>query len=294
MNRREFMKRSAVVAAGTAVAGTGLGGLFTLTGCDDKATGKGKVVGLQLYSLREAMGQDVPGTLKTVSQIGYKSLETAGYGDGKLYGYAPKEFKKMCEDLGMEVTSAHVGQEYSAERDAEVMAFWDKALDAQLEAGCTYAIQPWFPIGETIESVKVYCDYFNKVGEMAKGKGIKFGFHNHAGEFEQRDGQVILDYMIANTDPAKVLYELDVYWAVKGGVDPVDYINKYKDRISVLHIKDESIIGESGMMDFEPIFDALYQNGHKDYYVEVEQYTLPPVNCVQRSYDYLMVSPFVK
>ena len=284
------MKKGAAVAAGTVVAGIGLSGLFSLTGCGKK----GKIIGFQLYSLRDAMGQDVPGTLKITADIGYKSLETAGYDNGKIYGYAPAEFRKMCEDLGMKVTSAHLGQGYSPDRDAEIMAWWDKALDAQAAVGCTYAVQPFVPIGGTLDEFKVQCDYFDKVGEMARKRGLKFGFHNHAGEFEKREGQVLLDYMIANTAPENVIYELDVYWAVEGGVDPVAYINKYPDRITLLHIKDHSIIGESGKIDFAAIFDAFYAAGNEDYYVEIEQYTLPPENCAQRSYDYLMVSPFVK
>lgn len=294
MNRRQFMKRSAAVAAGTVVAASGLSGLLGLSGCSSDKGKKGKIIGLQLYSLRDAMGQDVPGTLKLVSEMGYKSLETAGYGNGKLYGYAPAEFRKMCEDLGMKVTSSHVGRNYSKETEAEVMSWWDQALDTHAEAGCKYAIQAAFPIADNLDGIKLYCDYFNKVGVMANQRGMRFGFHNHAGEFKTVEDQVILDYMIANTTPTNVMYELDVYWATEGGVNPVDYIKKYKDRISVLHIKDDSVIGESGRIDFEPIFNAFYEAGHKDYYVEVERYTLPPENCVQRSYDFLDVSPFVK
>jgi sugar phosphate isomerase/epimerase len=129
---------------------------------------------------------------------------------------------------------------------------------------------------------------------MANERGLEFGFHNHAKEFEKRDGEVIMDYLINNTDPANVFYELDVYWALKGGVDPTEYINKFAGRFPVLHIKDESIIGETGELDFRAIFDAAYAQGMKDYYVEVEKYTLPPLNCVEKSYDFLYGADFVK
>lgn len=292
MNRRDFLKKGAYATAGTLAGASLLSSMFGVTGCTPAAAAP-KVVGLQLYSLREAMGQDLPGTLKKVADMGYKSLETAGYDNGKLYGQTPSEFKKMVEGLGMAVTSAHVGRSYEAEKDAEIMEWWNVALDTQAEAGCRYAIQASFPIGETLDSIKVYSDYFNKVAEMAAKKGLKFGFHNHAREFEQRDGQVIEDYLIANSSD-NMMFELDVYWANKGGVNPVDYINKYGSKIPVLHIKDESIIGESGTIDFEPIFNAAYANNMKDYYVEVERYTLPAEVCVQKSFDYLDAAKFVK
>lgn len=295
MNRLEFMKKGAAVAATTVVASVGLAGVVsTLTGCSESKPVSDKIIGLQLYSLRDAMGQDVPGTLKKVADMGYKSLETAGYDNGKIYGYDPAEFRKMVEALGMTVTGAHLGRSYSEAEDAEAMAWWATALDAQKAAGCKYVIQASFPIGEKIEDIQLYCDYFNKVGKMARDRGMRFGFHNHAGEFAKIDDKVIFDYMIENTNPEDVFFELDVYWAVKGGVDPSAYITKYSGRFPVLHIKDESIIGESETIDFEPIFNAAYANGMKDYFVEVEQYTQPAENCVARSFDFLNVSPYVK
>lgn len=295
MNRLEFMKKGAAVAATTVVASVGLAGVVsTLTGCSESKPVSDKIIGLQLYSLRDAMGQDVPGTLKKVADMGYKSLETAGYDNGKIYGYDPAEFRKMVEALGMTVTGAHLGRSYSEAEDAEAMAWWATALDAQKAAGCKYVIQASFPIGEKIEDIQLYCDYFNKVGKMARDRGMRFGFHNHAGEFAKIDDKVIFDYMIENTNPEDVFFELDVYWAVKGGVDPVAYINKYPGRFPVLHIKDDSIIGESGEIDFEPIFNAGYANGMEDFFVEVERYTLPAENCVARSFDFLNVSPCVK
>lgn len=292
MNRRKFLKQGVLAATGVVAGGSILSSLFGLTSCDSKP--KAKKVGLQLYSLREAMGSNPASTLKQVAEMGYKELETASYNDGKLYGYAPAEFRKMVEDLGMSVSSAHLGQGYTPEKDAEIMAWWDKALDTQVAAGCRYAIQPSMHIGDTLDDIKMYADYFSKVGEMANKKGIKFGFHNHAGEFQERGGEVILDYLIKNTDKDTVFYELDVYWASKGGVNPAEYIKKHAGRFPVLHIKDESIIGESGEIDFESIFKAAYAQGMKDYYVEVERYTLPPENCVQKSYDYLYNAEFVK
>ena len=237
MDRREFLKRSVLLTAGAVVGSRLLAeGTFSKT--------PHKIVGLQLYSLRDAMKKDVPGTLKKTAKMGYQTLETAGYGDGKLYGYAPAEFRKMCEDLGMQVMGAHLGRSYTKETDAEVMDWWKQALDAQAEAGCSYAVQASYPIGEKLDDIKLYCDYFNQVGAEAKKRGLRFGFHNHAKEFEKREGEVIYDYMVANTDPTNVMFELDVYWAQKGGVNPVDYIRTYAGLIPLMHIMVEQAIGE--------------------------------------------------
>lgn len=294
MNRLYFLKKGAATVASTLIAAVGMTGVLTAMSACSETPPQCKRIGLQLYSLRDSMSQNVPSNLASVAQMGYKTLETAGYADGKLYGYEPAQFRTMVEDLGMKVESAHLGINYDPARDAEIMEWWNTALDAQAAVGCKYAIMPSFPIDTTLEGIKVYCDYFNRIGEMAKAKGLKFGFHNHAGEFAKIGDQVILDYMIANTDPDKVCYELDVYWAIKGGADPVAYINKYPDRITLLHIKDESTIGESETIDFAPIFEALYANNHTDFYVEVERYTLPPDNCVSRSFDFLNTSSCVK
>lgn len=289
MDRREFLGKGTSTAAGLIAGSAVFSLLFGTTSCEAAP----KIIGLQLYSLREAMEEDVSGTLQKVADMGYKRLETAGYKDGKIYGYEPSEFRKMVENLGMSVTSAHCGRSWDPEKEEEIMEWWDTALDTHKASGCRYVIQPSFPIGDELEDIKVYIDYFNKVADLAAKKGLKFGFHNHSREFEKRGGQVIMDYMIQNSND-NMFFELDVYWATKGGVDPVDYINKYGKKITLFHIKDESIIGESGTIDFEPIFNAAYKNGITDYYVEVEKYTLPAENCVEKSFDFLDVALYVK
>lgn len=287
-----------LLAAGTMMSGNLLAKssewMEEVLGAEAAAAAK-KDIGLQVYSLRQKAGQDIAGTLKLISDIGYSSIETASYRDGKLYNLDPREFRKMAEDLGIKVTGAHINQNYSKERDAEIMEWWKTALDTQVAAGCKYAVQPSFPIAKTLDGIKVYCDYFNKVGALAKERGLRFGFHNHAGEFAEIDGKVIFDFMLENTDPKLVMFELDVYWAQRGGKNPVDYIEKYgKKRMPVLHIKDEQAIGESGTMDFESIFKAAYKNGMKDFYVEVERYTVSAEDDVRRSYNYLESAKFVK
>jgi sugar phosphate isomerase/epimerase len=291
MDRRDFLKKGAFAVAGAMVGGSVISGLAGFsTGCTPVRT---KRIGLQLYSLREMMGQNPEATLKLIAAMGYTELETANYDGEKVYGYAPADFRTLVEGLGMKVSSCHVGKNWEPENEAEIMAWWDKTMDDHKAMGCRYIVMPGVNLGETLEWTGQICGYWNKLGAMAKAKGMAFGYHNHSHEFDVIEDQVNYEYMLANTS-ADVFFELDVYWAQQGGHNPVELLNKYAGRFPVLHIKDESIIGDSGELDFEAIFNAAYAQGMKDYYVEVERYILPAEICVEKSFDFLNAAPYVK
>lgn len=287
-NRRDFLKHASMLLAGTAFSSN----LFS------SCAQSNKNIGLQLYSLRDLVkDQGIQTTLETVSKMGYKNLELAGYNDGKMYGLAPSELKKMVSDLGMKVTSSHVGQAYNKEKEAEVMGWWDQAIDAHNELGVKYMIQPWMPVNDqtTLDDLKTYCDYFNTVGYKTAAASMAFGYHNHDFEFKNVEGQRIYDYLLNNTSKNHVFFQMDVYWVAQGGADPVEYMQKYADQMKVLHIKDEKEIGRSKQIDYKPIFDQMYANNIKDYYVEVERYSEnDPVASVTESFNFLNDANYVK
>lgn len=287
-NRRNFLKNASLLLAGGLVAPQ------LLSSCG----GSNKNIGLQLYSLRDMVKDSgIQAVLEAVAKMGYTNLETAGYDNGKIYNMAPAEFKKIVTDLGMKCTSAHLGQDYSKEKDAQVMGWWDQAIEAHNELGVKYMIQPWMSVSDatTLDDLKMYCDYFNTVGYKAAAASIAFGYHNHAFEFRKIDDQLIYDYLLTNVSKNHVLFELDVYWCKEGGYDPTEYLKKYADQIKVVHIKDAKEIGASGAIDFKPIFDQMNANNVKDWYVEVEQYTEnDPVASVKQSFDYLDKAQYVK
>jgi sugar phosphate isomerase/epimerase len=287
-NRRDFLKTSSLLLAGSLV------GTNVLQAAALPAKGK-KAIGLQLYSLRDAMRADALGTLKQVAEIGFTTLETANYADGKIYGMTPAEFKKTVKGLGMKLTSAHLGgPNYSKDKHTEAMDWWKKALEDHQIAGCKYMVKPSMPIPKTLDELKMWCDYYNAIGELTAKEKIMFGFHNHAREFEKIEGEIMYDYMINNTNPKNVFFQMDVYWVMRGGYKAVDYLNKYPDRFPVLHIKDEKEIGESGLMDFKPIYETAYKNVMKDSFVEVERYNFEPIESVKKSYAFLKNAPYVK
>jgi sugar phosphate isomerase/epimerase len=258
---------------------------------------KKKKIGLQLYSVRDDMGKDPVSTLQKVAAMGYYSLETASYDDksGKIYGESPLDFKKRVEDLGMKLNSCHLGgPNYTKETHAAAMEWWKKAIEDHVKTGMKFMIKPGMKWPDKLDELKIQMDYFNMIGDMVSASGMQFGFHNHNHEFTKIEDKVIYDFMINNTDPKKVCFEMDVYWVMKGGCSPVEYMKKYPNRIKLLHIKDEKEIGASGLLDFKAIFEEGYAIGMKDYFVEVERYDFEPVVSVQKSYDFLAQASYVK
>jgi sugar phosphate isomerase/epimerase len=274
---------------------------FLMVGISNIGLAKGKKeIALQMYSLRDDLKKDLKGTIEKMGKMGYTKLEAAGYSDGKFYGMEPEAFKALVEANGMKVISSHAGPNYTGDQKSwdEAMKWWDISIDAHKRAGCSFIIKP--SMGEypykNLESIKNTCKYFNAIGAKCNAKGIRFGYHNHNHEFSKISDadELVYDYMLKNTDPKKVTFEMDVYWVYKGGQKAVEYFNKYPKRFELLHIKDEKEVGASGNIDFNAIYDNLAKAGTKFAIVEVEQYGYEPLVSVQKSFDYLNSAPFVK
>ena len=277
--------------------------LFIFTACNqgqkqEAVVENKKDIYIQLYSVRDDIKADYTGTIAAVAEMGYTGVEAAGYNDGKFYDMSPADFKKSIEDAGMTVLSSHAGRplaDPAADTNwEETCAWWDTAIQAHKEAGMKYLVVAWIPTPKTLVDLQAYCDYFNQIGEKCNAAGIRFGYHNHNFEFTEIEGEMMYDYMINNTDPDKVFYQMDVYWVGQGGQDPVAYMNKYPGRFEILHIKDELEIGKSGQVDFEAIYNNAEVAGAKYMVVEVERYTGTPLDGVKESYDYLNNAEFVK
>ena len=303
-----------------------------------------KNIGLQLYSLRDDVGrnfENIGDIISKVGKMGYKYVETANYADGKFYGMTPQEFKAKLAANGMFALSSHTGRALASNISQtnwdETWAWWDQAIADHKAAGMKYIITASMPTPETLDDLKAYCDYYNKVGEKCAAAGLMFGYHNHAAEFEtsysdsskpaetnanamaRRNSNasssprivnisgrdyipmnranprvVMYDYMVENTDPSKVFFEMDVYWVVRGQRSPVDLFKKYPGRFLVLHVKDDKELGRSGMVGFDAIFNNIETAGTKYLIIEVENYNLPRFESVQVSLDYLNKANFVK
>lgn len=317
INRRNFLKNASLLAAGSFMASkVGSAAASNVASIPSSTMIEGKkVIGLQVYSLFSEFSKDVPAGLKRIKAIGYTNLENASYDfkTGKTYGYSMKEFKQMVEDNGLKVLSAHVNppiRDYTTASNREkVYDFWKKCAADHAELGVKYLVQPGLPQTNNVEEVKTVAEVFNKAGEIVKGNGFPFGYHNHNSEFYSvvpggkepsygrgAKGDKIYDLFLANTDPEKVFFEMDVYWTVMGMNDPVDYLQRFANRIKLLHIKDRFVLGQSGMMNFEMIFKTFYANGYKDYFVELEgmPHGETQFDGVKGCCEYLQKSKFVK
>ena len=237
-------------------------------------------VGLQMYTIRDAMVADTLGSLKKVSALGYKNLELAGYADGKFYGFSPSEFNKIVKDLGMDVISSHTNVEAAGVTmdNAKIMA------DTHAALGVKYCIQPWIEeVDRNIESYKRMIAGWNEVGKIMKGVGIQFGYHNHNFEFNNIDGIVpYYDIFMKEMDADLITMELDLFWAKKAGQDPIAMFNKYPGRFQNLHFKDMmtnqppffTVIKDdicpvgAGVIDFKQILASKDVAGMKYLYVE--------------------------
>ena len=261
-SRRDFLKISAAGAVGAVIlskysfgstpSGNTLG-YSEASGVDPKSFG----IGLQLYTIRAEMDKDVPGTLKKVSDLGYKNLELAGYKDGKFYGYEPSEFKKLVEGLGMAILSSHT----QVEATGITLDNAKKMADDHAMLGSKYCIQPWVVLEarKPLSNWQKMAADWNQVGKIMKASGIQFGYHNHNFEFADVEGKrPYFDVLLPELDKDLVTMEMDLFWVTKAGIDPVEIFKKYPGRFQLFHVKDmftkeAPFYAPEGVKDFAPV-----------------------------------------
>ena len=285
--RRDFIKTTSAAIAITAVTGK-------LFGCKSSSMlggsdGTLKEFGLQLYTLRDVMPADPKGVLKQVAEMGYKQIESYEGAMGVFWGMKNTEFKKYMDDLGMSIVSSHCDIDKEFERKANEAA----------EIGMKYLIAPYVGPQKSIDDFKKIADKFNQRGAICKKAGIRFAYHNHDYSFKPVDGQLPQDAMMQNTDPSLVDFEMDIYWVVTGGQDPITWLKKYPNRFRLCHLKDReknaplserevSVNLGTGSIDFKEILKVAKQNGMKYYILEQEKYEVTtPLEAAKADAEYL-------
>ena len=321
-NRRNFLKKTSILVGGGTLAANS--SVSAVSNAFSNINAK-KSFGLQTYSLtvnREdrEFSSNVQGGLKRLAQMGYTTLELAGYNpsEGKIGQVSMADYKKYADDAGLKIVSSHVG---SAEGGLHTknnlkahLDHWKRVAEHHAAIGCKYVIQPGQPSTRNIDEVAVVGNAYNEIGKVLKEAGLIFGYHNHSYEFQRvfpggqmalpfgrwpygtpEGSKIIMDGLLEVFDPSLVVFELDVYWAVMGMQDPVAWMKKYPNHIKVLHIKDVSVLGESGMMNFQKIFETAYANGITDFFVELEYVSSgTQFEGVKGCADYLLAANFVK
>jgi sugar phosphate isomerase/epimerase len=263
-SRRDFLRVSATGALGAIIltqSGFKPAGQPAVNSVPTTADPKSFGLALQLYTIRDAMKNDVPGSLKKVSDTGFKYLELAGYADGKFYGYEPVAFKKLVNDLGMEILSSHT----QVEAKGITLDNAKKMAEDHAKLGVKYCLQPWIVEEErnSISNYQKMCADWNKVGGIMKQNGIQFGYHNHNFEFATVEGKIpYFDVFMVELDKDLVTMELDLFWTTKAGQNPVDLFKKYPGRFQLFHMKDmytkeAPFFTTNGVKDFAPVGEGV-------------------------------------
>jgi len=273
MNRRTFIENSVATAFLTSLPARTLA----------SAPHEIKQVGVQLYTVRDAMKADVPGTLAKIAAIGYKEMEFAGYFD-----HSPADISALLKKNNITSPSTHVGYDIVETKLPE-------AIETAHTIGQTYIVCPWIDekTRTTADGWKKVIDTFNKAGEACKKAGIQFAYHNHWWEFEPDKalgGKFAYDYLLESTDKNNVKMELDLCWISVAGQDPVAYFKKYPGRFPLVHVKDMKALPKvtpeelatykmdeiekgmtsvgDGVIDWKRIFASADVGGIKHYFVE--------------------------
>ena len=235
-----------------------------------------KEMALQLYSIREVMGsaekyaEKHKEVFKQLHDWGYTAVEAANYNDGKFYGVSPEQYKKDCEEAGLKPISSHttrgLNDEELANHDfTEALKWWKKAIKDHKAAGMEYIVTPGWGVPKTLKDAQTLCDYANEIGKMCREAGLKYGYHNHAYEFQKVEGEVWIDYMMQHVDAENMFWQMDE-------------------------------LGASGFVGFDAIFGAADVAGLENYVVEMEDTdgTIDIMEGVRRCAEYLKRSRFVR
>ncbi|MDP6652024.1 MAG: sugar phosphate isomerase/epimerase [Gammaproteobacteria bacterium] len=268
-SRRDFLKKAAVVSA---IAASPLG----------LASAQGRRVeniGLQLYSLRAEMAEDFEGTLEQLAELGFKEMEFAGY-----HGKSAAEVRRLLDGFGMTSPAAHI--QLGAIRNN-----LQQEIETAATLGQKYIVVPSVPGDErTLEHYERHADTLNRAGEQARQAGMQMGYHNHDFEFAaQEGGKIGYDYLTTLTEPDLVVFEMDLYWIIHAGHDPIPYFNQFPGRFPMLHVKDRTAASEMvdvgrGVVDFVDIFSHADSAGFKHYFIE-HDFPTDGVNSIAYSYN---------
>jgi sugar phosphate isomerase/epimerase len=281
--RRTFLAQAGLAAAGVMLA-------------PQLASAKSKNgVGLQLYSLRDQLPKDVKGVIANIAKAGYSEVETFGYSkQGGFWGLSAKEFSSLLKANNLKTPSGHYGlDEFFG---TGKMDQFDSYIEAALATGQTYIIIPGLNHNfiKTAADFKNIADKMNKAAEVCKKHGLKLGYHNHNFEWEKVEGTTFYDTILNDTDPKLVNMEMDLYWVVRAGHNPIEIFKKHPGRFTFVHVKDmdktnhelNTEIG-SGTVDFKTILAQAKLAGIQHYIVEQENFSMDPFKSLAQSSAYL-------
>lgn len=286
-SRRTFIKQAAVAAAGAA--------LIPGFACSTPAAASSKTVGIQLYTLRDLLPKDVKGVIEKVAKAGYKEVETYGYtAEAGFWGLEAKSFKSLLDANGLKAPSGHFGlEEFIKTGNQEIL----KPLIAGAAAlNMEYFTCPYLAEGlrTSLDDYKKIAGRLNEAAELAKQSGLQMAYHNHDFEFVKYGEQTGYDVLLAETNKDLIHFEMDLYWVVRSGNDPLALFQKHPGRFVMWHVKDmdktdntkNTEVG-NGKIDFKSIYKHAKEAGLKHLIVEQENFAIDPFVSIKKSFDYV-------
>jgi sugar phosphate isomerase/epimerase len=238
-------------------------------------------VGLQLYTVRTLMAEGVERTLEMVAEVGYREVEFAGY-----FERTPRELRATLDGLGLAAPATHLGLNILRDR-------LEETIETAATLGHRYLVLPSLPSEDhdSLDDYRRIGNEMNRIGEVCRASGLRFAYHNHAFEFQRMDGRIPFDVLLEETDPQLVQIELDLFWIIDGGQDPLAYFEAHPGRFHLCHIKDRLADGTmvevgAGEIDFAAMFAQAENAGLEHYFVEHDQPNDPGAS-VRESYRHL-------
>jgi sugar phosphate isomerase/epimerase len=289
-------RRSFLVSAGAGMAAGALMSRSALAGQGTKFT-----PGIQLWTVKSEAAKDLEGTLRKVYEAGFRELEFAGY-----YGRTAPEFLPLLKSIGFTPTSTHASA-------SDIARIGDKIIADAKSFGVKHVVcsspmpspeKQKLTWSEQMAAIdlsdwKMNVELFNEFGKKVTAAGMVFGYHNHDAEFKKYDGKSAFDYIFENTDPEHVKVQLDIGWVTVAQEDPIAILNKYKDRVISVHVKDiarrgadgknpTSVALGEGVTDWKKVLSTAHAHGVKHYFYEQEEpFTRPILDSVKISGDFL-------
>lgn len=287
-------------------------------------TNKLNSIGVQLFSLPKLLEKDFMSGIKLLADIGYQEIEmygpfpfsadavkkrwasitpSLGFSGSGYFGHSLQEISTILKDHNIKVTSIHSDMETMQTR-------MDDIGKASEQLGFKYVGLPAIPEEKrkTLDDYKRIAEEFNEIGEKAKKAGLKFAYHNHGYGLNKIDGQIPLEIILNKTDPDLVFFEMDLYWTMAGGADPMEYLTSHPGRYHLMHVKDMkekvrfsgdggtpdqwielfpymTTIGD-GVLDIPSIISLAHAKGVRHFYVEQDMVEHPEV-ALEKSFEYL-------
>ncbi|MDZ4792977.1 MAG: sugar phosphate isomerase/epimerase [Bacteroidota bacterium] len=283
--RREFLKLTGGIASGIVLSS--FTGKLALNDDFFEKRRRLKNYGINLYSLRDVLPKDPKGVLRQVASFGYTQIESFESKKGIFWGMTNTEFKNLMDELGMNLVSSHIDINKEFEKKVSDAAF----------IGIEYLVCPSEGAIKTIDEYKQFAESLNANAAICKKNGIRFAYHNHNQSFTTINGEFPQEVLMQNTDPSLVDFEMDMYWVVTAGQDPVAWLKKYPNRFRLCHVKDRTkgsnAIADSctlgrGSIDYPNILKEAKKQGMQFYIVEQEKYdNTNPIESAKDNAEYM-------